>query len=57
MFGTPLSIGVSLGAARILNARTVHWRPVWRVRPVAPYVTTVVATAVSGCDLLHTRYA
>ena len=56
VFGTPLSIAVSLGAAMILNARTVHWRPVWRVALFAPYVTTVVATAVVWRYLLHTRY-
>ena len=56
VFGTPLSIGVSLGAAMILNARTVHWRPIWRVALFAPYVTTVVATAVVWRYLLHTRY-
>ena len=56
VFGTPLSIGVSLGAAMILNARTVHWRPMWRVALFAPYVTTVVATAVVWRYLLHTRY-
>jgi multiple sugar transport system permease protein len=55
-FGVPLSMAASLGAALLLNARTLHWRPVWRVALFAPYVTTVVATAVVWRYLLHTRY-
>jgi multiple sugar transport system permease protein len=56
VFGTPLSIAASLGAALLLNARTLRWRPIWRVALFAPYVTTVVATAVVWRYLLHTRY-
>ncbi len=56
VLGVPLSIGASLLAAVILNARTVKWRPVWRVMFFAPYVTTLVATAVLWNYLLHTRY-
>ena len=36
VLGVPLSIGASLLAAVILNARTVKWRPVWRVMFFAP---------------------
>ena len=56
VFGVPLSIAASLGAALLLNARTVRWRPIWRVALFAPYVTTLVATAVVWRYLLHTRY-
>jgi multiple sugar transport system permease protein len=56
VLGVPLAIGASLAAAVILNARTVKWRPVWRVMFFAPYVTTLVATAVLWNYLLHTRY-
>lgn len=56
VLGVPLAIAASLGAAVILNARTVKWRPVWRVMFFAPYVTTLVATAVLWNYLLHTRY-
>ncbi len=56
VLGVPLSIGASLFAAVVLNARTVKWRPVWRVMFFAPYVTTLVATAVLWNYLLHTRY-
>jgi multiple sugar transport system permease protein len=54
--GVPLSIAASLAAAVILNARVVKWRPLWRVMFFAPYVTTLVATAVVWRYLLHTRY-
>lgn len=56
VLGVPLTIAVSLAAAVILNARTVKWRPVWRVMFFAPFVTTLVATAVVWRYLLHTRY-
>lgn len=56
VIGTPLTIIVSLAAALLLNARVVRWRPIWRVALFAPYVTTLVATAVVWRYLLHTRY-
>jgi multiple sugar transport system permease protein len=56
VIGVPLSIAASLGAAVILNARAVKWRPIWRVMFFAPYVTTLVATAVLWNYLLHTKY-
>ncbi|MGA0544304.1 carbohydrate ABC transporter permease [Brevundimonas sp. VNH65] len=56
VLGVPLSIAASLGAAVILNARVVKWRPIWRVVFFAPFVTTLVATAVLWNYLLHTRY-
>jgi len=56
VLGVPLSIAVSLAAAVVLNARVVKWRPIWRVMFFAPYVTTLVATAVVWRYLLHTRY-
>lgn len=56
LIGVPLSVGASLLAALALNARTVKWRPVWRVVFFAPFVTTLVATAVLWNYLLHSRY-
>jgi multiple sugar transport system permease protein len=56
VLGVPLSIAASLAAAVILNARVVKWRPIWRVMFFAPFVTTLVATAVVWRYLLHTRY-
>jgi multiple sugar transport system permease protein len=55
VIGVPLSIAASLGAALLLNARTVKWRPIWRVIFFAPFVTTLVATAVLWNYLLNTR--
>jgi multiple sugar transport system permease protein len=54
--GTPFVVALSLGAAMLVHSRWLHWRPVWRVALFAPYVTTLVATAVVWRYLLHTRY-
>lgn len=56
VIGVPLTVGASLIAALALNARVVKWRPVWRVVFFAPFVTTLVATAVLWNYLLNTRY-
>ena len=45
-----------LAAALLVNSRMLKWRPVWRVALFAPFVTTLVATAVVWNYLLHTRY-
>lgn len=54
--GVPVSIGLSLGAALLLNARAARWQPFFRTALFAPVVTTVVAVAVIWRYLLHTRY-
>lgn len=54
--GTPFIVTLSLFAAMLVNSRWLMWRPVWRVALFAPYVTTLVATAVVWRYLLHTRY-
>jgi multiple sugar transport system permease protein len=54
--GTPFIVALSLFAAMLVNSRWLAWRPVWRVALFAPYVTTLVATAVVWRYLLHTRY-
>lgn len=54
--GVPVSIGLSLGAALLLNARVARWQPLFRTALFAPVVTTVVAVAVIWRYLLHTRY-
>ena len=54
--GVPVSIGLSLGAALLLNARAAKWQPFFRTALFAPVVTTVVAVAVIWRYLLHTRY-
>ncbi len=56
LIGVPASIAASLAAALLLNARIIRWRPIWRVAFFAPFVTTLVATAVLWNYLLHTRY-
>jgi multiple sugar transport system permease protein len=56
VLGVPLVVALSLAAALLVNARTLKWKPVWRVALFAPYVTTLVATAVVWRYLLHTRY-
>ena len=55
-FGVPAIVAVSLAAALLVNSRMLKWRPVWRVALFAPFVTTLVATAVVWNYLLHTRY-
>jgi len=54
--GVPAAIGTSLAAALLLHSATVRWKPLWRVLLFAPYVTTLVATAVVWRYLLNTRY-
>ncbi|WP_294077446.1 sugar ABC transporter permease [Sphingomonas sp.] len=56
LLGTPLVVAVSLAAAMLVNSRWLRWAPFWRVALFAPYVTTLVATAVVWRYLLHTRY-
>ncbi len=56
LFGVPMVVIASLAAALLINARTLRWRAVWRVALFAPFVTTLVATAVVWNYLLHTRY-
>ena len=56
VLGVPMAVGTSLGAALLLNDRAVRWRPMWRVALFAPYVTSVVATAVVWRFLFNERY-
>lgn len=56
LFGVPSIVLVSLAAALLVNSRMLKWRAVWRVALFAPFVTTLVATAVVWNYLLHTRY-
>jgi multiple sugar transport system permease protein len=54
--GVPMAIGTSLGVAILLSDATVRWKPLWRVLLFAPYVTSVVATAVVWRFLFNTRF-
>ena len=54
--GTPLIVITSLLTAMLVNSRWLKWPTLWRVALFAPYVATLVATAVVWRYLLHTRY-
>ncbi|PXA90075.1 sugar ABC transporter permease [Nostoc sp. 3335mG] len=56
LLGVPMAIGASLFAALLLNDATVRWKPLWRVALFAPYVTSIVATAVVWRFLFNTRF-
>jgi ABC-type sugar transport system permease subunit len=53
--GVPAAIGTSLVVALLVHARTVRWKPLWRLLLFAPYVTTLVATALVWRYVLDTR--
>jgi multiple sugar transport system permease protein len=56
VLGVPLSIGVSLAAAVLLQSRLVRFKPVLRTALFAPVVTTLVAVAVIWRYLFHVKY-
>jgi len=56
VLGVPMAIGASLFAALLLNDASVRWKPFWRVALFAPYVTSVVATAIVWRFVLNTRF-
>jgi len=56
LVGVPLSIGLSLGAAMLLNGAATRLTGLFRTALFAPVVTTLVAVAMIWRYLLHTRY-
>ena len=56
LVGVPVSLGLSLGAALLLDSKFSRFQPFFRTALFAPVVTTVVAVAVIWRYLLHTRY-
>jgi multiple sugar transport system permease protein len=54
--GVPLSIGLSLGCAVLLQSPLAHFKPFFRTALFAPVVTTLVAVAVIWRYLYHVRY-
>src|SRR5262245_21980156 len=54
--GAPLSIGISLGAALLVNARLVRLKGVFRTIFFLPVVTTLVAVAVVWRYVYHPRF-
>jgi len=55
LVGGPLSIALSLGAALLLDARAVRWKPFFRTVLFLPVVTTLVAVAIVWRALYHPR--
>ncbi len=55
VLGVPAAIGTSLMAAVLLSSAMVRWRPFWRLLLFAPYVTTLVATALVWRYVLDAR--
>jgi multiple sugar transport system permease protein len=56
LVGVPLSIGVALAAALLLNSAAARCTGLFRTALFAPVVTTVVAVAIIWRYLFHTRY-
>jgi multiple sugar transport system permease protein len=56
LIGGPLSVGVSLGAALLLNAKLVRMRGFFRTVYFAPVVTTLVSVAIVWRYLYHPKY-
>lgn len=56
LVGGPLTVVTSLGAALLVNARLVPFKPFFRTIFFVPFVTTLVAVAVVWRYLYHPRY-
>jgi multiple sugar transport system permease protein len=56
LVGGPLTVAVSLGAALLVNARTIRLRGLFRTVYFTPFVTTLVAIAVVWRYLYHPKY-
>lgn len=54
--GGPLTMGLALGGALLVNSRLTRFRGVWRTVYFAPVVTTLVAVAVVFRYLYHPRF-
>ena len=56
LVGGPLTVGASLGAALLVNARAIRLRGFFRTVYFTPFVTTLVAIAVVWRYLYHPKY-
>jgi multiple sugar transport system permease protein len=56
LIGGPLSIGVSLGAALMIQSKLVRWKGFFRTAYFTPVVTTLVAVAVIWRFIYHPRF-
>jgi multiple sugar transport system permease protein len=56
LVGGPLTIGVALAAALLLQSRLARWKGLFRTIFFAPYVTTLVAVAIVFRYVYHPRF-
>jgi len=56
VLGVPLSLGTSLAAALLIDARVARFKAFFRTAFFAPVVATLVAVALTWRYVLHTRY-
>ena len=56
LIGGPLTVGASLAAALLLNAKVVRFKTVFRTIYFLPFVTTLVAVAIVWRYLYHPQY-
>ena len=56
LVGGPLTMGVALGAALLVNARLVRFKGFFRTLYFAPFITTMVAVAIVWRYLYHRQY-
>lgn len=54
--GGPLSVGISLGAALLLNSKLIRFKSVFRLAFFMPVITTLVAVAIVWRYLYHPHY-
>ncbi|HYT32904.1 MAG TPA: sugar ABC transporter permease [Thermoanaerobaculia bacterium] len=56
LVGGPLTIGVALAAALLLQSKLARWKGLFRTIFFAPYVTTLVAVAIVFRYVYHPRF-
>ena len=52
----PLSVGISLGAAMLLNSKLVRFKSIFRLAYFIPVVTTLVAVAIVWRFIYHPKF-
>jgi multiple sugar transport system permease protein len=56
LVGGPLTIGVALAAALLLQSKLARWKGLFRTIFFAPYITTLVAVAIVFRYVYHPRF-
>jgi multiple sugar transport system permease protein len=56
LVGGPLTIGIALAVALLLQSRLARWKGLFRTIYFAPYVTTLVAVAIVFRYVYHPRF-